>query len=170
MQSPTRIWRAAIAAGALTLSTFTGAAAEDRPPTPKETSMSATASGDFDVELQPLAPDEGWGEFGRMSIDKRFRGDLDAASKGVMLAAQTAVKGSAGYVAFERVTGTLSGRRGSFILQHSGTMAPGVEELSVAVVPNSGTDALAGLAGSMEIEIDESGHRYTLRYTLPRDD
>ncbi len=88
-----------------------------------------------------------------MSIDKQFHGDLEATSKGEMIATQTQVKGSAGYVAMERVTGSLSGRAGSFVLQHSATMNRGVPELSITVVPDSGTDELTGLTGKMNIII-----------------
>lgn len=84
-----------------------------------------------------------------------------------MLAVRAPVHGSAGYVAMERVTGTLGGRRGAFSLQHSGTMARGVQSLSVTVVPDSGTEGLAGLAGEMEISIDGGKHEYKFRYTLP---
>ena len=104
---------------------------------------------------------------GRMSIDKQFRGDLDAISKGEMLMAGTAVKGSAGYVAIEQVTGTLQGRSGTFILQHNGLMTRGAGELSVVVVPDSGTGELAGLTGKMAIEIAADGtHSFDFEYTL----
>ena len=84
-----------------------------------------------------------------------------------MLTATTAIKGSAGYVAIERVTGTLHGRRGTFVLQHSGTMTGGAQELTVTVVPDSGTDQLVGLAGEMTINVSEGKHSYDLEYTLP---
>ena len=130
--------------------------------------MTARASGPFEVKLTPRAIDdqaEG-GPRGRMSIDKQFHGDLEATSKGEMLTAGTGVKGSAGYVAIEHVTGTLHGRSGSFILQHSGTMTRGVPELTITVVPDSGTDELAGLAGRMTIEIEAGKHAYGFEYTL----
>jgi hypothetical protein len=85
-----------------------------------------------------------------------------------MLTAGTAVKGSAGYVALEQVTGTLNGRKGSFVLQHSATMDRGVPHLSITVVPDSGTDQLTGLAGSMNIIITEGKHSYDFEYTLPQ--
>ena len=103
---------------------------------------------------------------GRMSIDKQFHGDLEATSKGEMLTAGTGVKGSAGYVAIERVTGTLHGRSGSFVLQHSGTMTRGAPQLTITVVPDSGTGELAGLAGRMTIEIADGKHSYDFEYTL----
>src|ERR1700742_3392456 len=91
----------------------------------------------------------------RMSIDKQFEGDLEATSKGEMLAAGTAVKGSAGYVAIERVTGRLPCREGSFVLQHSATMNRGQPSLTITVVPDSGTNQLTGLTGKMMIEITD---------------
>jgi hypothetical protein len=101
-----------------------------------------------------------------MSIDKRFEGDLQGASRGTMLTAMTAVKGSAGYVAVERVTGPLAGRAGSFLLQHSGTMNRGTPGLSVTVVPDSGTGQLAGLSGSMTISRAGDGHTYEFEYAF----
>jgi hypothetical protein len=130
--------------------------------------MTARARGTFEVRLSPLAthaPDEA-GLLGRMAIDKQFRGDLEATSRGEMLTGGLIAKGSAGYVAIERVSGTLHGRSGTFILQHSGTMARGVPQLSVTVVPDSGTGELAGLAGRMTIEIDGGNHSYEFEYTI----
>jgi hypothetical protein len=130
------------------------------------------ASGTFEVKLSPLSTydesdDSG---LGRMSLDKRFRGDLDATSKGEMLTALTPVAGSAGYVAMERVTGTLHGLSGSFILKHDGTMRRGAPTLLVHVVPDSATGELEGLEGEMVIDIMGGRHSYTLSYTLPRAD
>jgi len=101
-----------------------------------------------------------------MSIDKQFHGDLEATSKGEMLSAMTSVKGSAGYVAIERVSGTLHGRHGTFILQHSGTMTRGAPQLSVTVVPDSATGELVGLTGKMTIKIADGKHSYDFEYTL----
>lgn len=123
------------------------------------------ASGTFEVTLSPQAATDD--SVSRMTLDKRFRGDLDATSKGQMLAAATAVKGSAGYVAIERVTGTLGGRTGTFMLQHSGTMTRGAPQLTISVVPDSGTDQLVGLAGTMTIIIANGQHSYQFEYTLP---
>lgn len=133
--------------------------------------MTMHANGRFDVKLEPRAPDHGHerehGEtIGRMSIDKRFEGDLQATSKGQMLAFLTNVGGSAGYVAMEIVSGKLHGRSGDFVLQHNGTMARGAKELSVTVVPDSGTGELRGLAGSMAIVINGGEHTYAFDYTL----
>lgn len=126
------------------------------------------ANGQFDVTLapQPHAPGLEQANLGRMTIDKQFQGDLEATSLGEMLSAMGQVQGSAGYVAIERVTGTLHGRRGSFVLQHRGVMDRGVPELSVTVVPDSGTEALSGLSGSMQIRIEEGKHYYTFDYML----
>lgn len=126
------------------------------------------ATGTFDVKLNPFPPDaytEGT-LLARLSIDKQFHGDLAATSQGQMLSAGTAVDGSAGYVAIERVTGTLAGRRGSFVLQHSGLMNRGAPHLTITVVPDSGTDELTGLAGAMTIHIADGAHSYTLDYSL----
>ncbi len=133
----------------------------------KDAVMTNRAKGTFDVKVIPQAVDAAaGGPFSRLFLDKQFHGDLEATSKGQMLGAGTAVEGSAGYVALELVNGTLSGRRGSFILQHNGTMKKGVPSMSVTVVPDSGTDQLAGLAGRMTIVIADGRHSYELEYTL----
>lgn len=141
-------------------------------PVQKGTAMPAHASGPFDVKLEPQEDKVGDPTVGRMSIDKQFHGDLEATSKGQMLTAMTDVKGSAGYVAIERVTGTLrtpgGSRIGTFALQHSGTLTRGAPLLSVSVVPDSGTGQLAGLAGKMTINIVEGKHSYDFEYTLPQ--
>ncbi|MGA8298140.1 MAG: DUF3224 domain-containing protein, partial [Terriglobales bacterium] len=108
---------------------------------PRGTSMTKHAAGSFDVKVIPQKPDNKEAEaanFGRMSLDKQFHGDLEATSKGEMIGAMTEVKGSAGYVAMERVTGTLDGRTGTFVLQHSGTMTRGAQSMNITVVPDSG--------------------------------
>jgi hypothetical protein len=135
--------------------------------------MTMHATGPFEVKLNVLEQynkNEGAG-LGRMSIDKVFHGDLEASSQGEMLTAMGTVQGSAGYVAIERVTGTLRGRSGSFALQHSSTMTRGNPLQSVIVVPDSGTGDLAGLEGSMTIVIaDQDGQRkhfYQFEYSLP---
>jgi hypothetical protein len=121
------------------------------------------ATGTFDVKLAPLTPQDAVP--GRMSIDKQFRGDLDATSKGEMLMAATAVQGSAGYVAIERVDGALHSRRGTFLLQHNATMNRGAGELNIIVIPDSGTGELTGLAGRMNIVIAADGtHSYEFDY------
>jgi hypothetical protein len=129
--------------------------------------MSKNASGTFEVKLAPLAEDKGEGSsLGRMSIDKQFHGDLEATSKGEMLTAMTEVKGSAGYVAIERVSGTLQGRKGSFVLLHRGIMTCGGQDLSLIVVPDSGSGLLVGLTGKMEIKIVEGKYFYEFEYAL----
>jgi hypothetical protein len=132
--------------------------------------MPTRATGTFDVKVNPLQTHDATpgSMLGRLSIDKQFRGDLDATSTGEMLSAGTSVKNSAGYVAIERVSGTLGGRRGTFVLQHSGTMNRGTPHLAVTVVPDSGTEQLAGLTGSLAIIIAPDGkHSYEFDYTLP---
>ena len=125
------------------------------------------ATGTFDVTVLPLAADSSnTGGFGRLSIDKRFSGDLVGTSLGQMLAANTAVEGSGAYVALELVTGTLNGRSGSFILQHNGTMSRGAPEMRISVVPDSGTDELTGLAGTLTIIIEGGKHSYEFEYKI----
>ena len=117
------------------------------------------------MKLTPQSTDP---VLGRMTADKQYHGDLDGTAKGEMLTGMTAVKDSAVYVAVERVTATLGGRRGSFILSHIGTMTRGAQNLSITVVPDSGTDQLTGIAGKMSITIDKDGkHFYDFEYTLP---
>lgn len=130
--------------------------------------MKQTAEGEFNVNLAPqaLADTDADPSMGRLSLDKQFHGDLEARGKGEMLSTRSNVQGSAGYVAIERVTGTLHGRKGSFVLQHSGSMDRGTPSLSVNVVPDSGTDELTGLSGSMTIDIRDGKHFYTFQYTL----
>jgi len=128
--------------------------------------MTNRASGTFEVKM---SPQDGEADMpvGRMSIDKRFEGDLVGTSKGQMLMASSgSVKDSAGYVAIEKVTGTLDGRSGSFYLQHNGVMTRGVGELAIAVIPDSGTDELVGLRGQMNIIIAAGKHSYEFEYTL----
>ena len=126
------------------------------------------ASGPFDVSLKPLPMDNEPGSemLGRMSIDKQYTGDLEGTSKGQMLTGGTTIKTSAGYVAIELVTGTLKGRKGSFILQHTGVMNRGAPSLVITVVPDSGTGQLEGIRGTMAIKIDGGKHSYELNYTL----
>ena len=129
--------------------------------------MTERATGTFEVELtpQPLADGEADAALGRLAIAKQFYGDLTGTSRGEMLSVKTHLPDSAGYVATEKVTGTLHGRRGTFVLQHSATVNRGEHQLTIAVVPDSGTGELAGLSGLMTILID-AGHRYVLEYAL----
>src|SRR4030095_14483583 len=134
--------------------------------------MTVHAKGTFEVELHPQGPqDKATGAtLARMSIDKQFHGDLEAVGKGEMLSAMTDVMGSAGYEAIERVTGTLHGRAGAFVLQHTGTMTRGASQLTVAVVPDSATGQLAGLTGTMTIDIVDGAHFYDFAYVLAEAD
>lgn len=133
--------------------------------------MTGHAKGSFDVKLAPVAlalddSDDGAAR-GRMSLDKHYHGDLEAASKGEMLTAMTGTQGSAGYVAIEKVVGTLGARRGTFVLQHFATMTRGAPKLEIIVVPDSGTGDLVGLSGTMNIIIAEGGkHFYEFDYAL----
>jgi len=131
--------------------------------------MTQTARGTFDIKLAvaPAAPGVEAAQLGRMSIQKQFHGDLDAASLGEMLAYRSPVAGSAGYVAMERVEGKLAGRSGSFVLMHLGEMAQGQQHLTVQVVPDSGSGELLGLSGTLSIDIRDGQHFYELRYRLP---
>jgi hypothetical protein len=132
--------------------------------------MTKQATGPFDVKLSPQSSDEepNGSTLARLSIDKQFAGPLSATSKGEMLSAGTRTTGSAGYVAIERVTGTLDGRQGSFVLQHHATMTRGTPDLKIIVVPDSGTGELIGLTGTMNIIIASGGkHSYDFSYTLP---
>ncbi|MCY7380187.1 MAG: DUF3224 domain-containing protein [Gemmatimonadaceae bacterium] len=136
----------------------------------REGSMMSRANGTFEVKVTPQSAD-GYADgatMGRLTLDKQFRGDLEGTSKGQMLTAITSVKGSAGYVAVELVSGTIAGRGGSFILQHSGTMSRGTQALTLTVVPDSGTDGLTGLTGTMVIIIANGTHAYEFDYSLPR--
>jgi hypothetical protein len=136
--------------------------------------MTQHAKGTFEVALAPLGDNPSGNDaadgttLGRMSLDKRFTGDLAGTGQGQMLTAMTAVAGSAGYVAIERVTGTLHGRAGSFVLQHTGTMNRSAPQLAITVVPDSGTGALAGIAGTFVIDIVDGKHFYRFEYTLPQ--
>jgi hypothetical protein len=132
----------------------------------QETALMNHASGSFEVKLNPQEDAVGDKSVGRMALDKQFHGGLEATSRGQMLAAMTEVEGSAGYVAIERVSGTLEGHSGSFALQHSGTMTRGVPQLTITVVPDSGTGDLVGLVGSMTIDIVEGKHSYDFAYTI----
>jgi hypothetical protein len=131
--------------------------------------MTHHATGTFEVKVTPQPPDDKSPDpnLGRMSLEKTIHGDLEATSTGQMLTAGTNVKGSAGYVAIERISGTLNGLKGTFILQHSGTMNRGAFQLHISVVPDSGTDQLTGITGTFNIIIAEGKHSYSFDYDLP---
>jgi hypothetical protein len=130
--------------------------------------MTTQAKGSFEVKMTPQSWSEAGADpaLGRFLLDKQYHGDLEASSQGQMLSAGTEEKGSAGYVAIEKVTGTLHGRSGTFAMQHNGVMNRGVPELTIKVVPDSGTGDLKGLAGAMTIQIADGKHSYELAYTL----
>ena len=129
--------------------------------------MQGEAHGTFEVDLRPIGGNDG--PIAVMSINKTFAGALHGSSVGQMLAFRTPVQGSAGYVAMERVTATLAGRQGGFTLQHNGLMTRGTPQLSVVVVPDSGSEGLLGLSGTLEITISEGRHDYRLVYSLPEE-
>ena len=131
--------------------------------------MPQVAQGSFEVKTAPLPPDDATAatSIGRYSLDKVYRGDLEAASAGEMLGAGNPANGTAGYVAIEHVTGTLHGKNGSFALQHFGSMHEGEFDLNVRVVPGSGSGDLEGIGGTLTIIISGGKHAYTLEYTLP---
>jgi hypothetical protein len=154
------------------LSASSQTSSQTQPPNPgvaQKEAVVAHARGPFDVKLTPHPFDEKNEDplLGRMALDKQFHGDLEGTSRGAMLSAGTGVKGSGAYVAIERVTGSLRGRSGSFVLQHSGTMERGTSHLTITVVPDSGTGQLAGLTGKMNINIADGKHSYDFEYTLP---
>jgi hypothetical protein len=130
--------------------------------------MTKLAKGTFEVKVTPLAAEENVGDptIGRLSLDKTFSGDLSGTSKGQMLGVGTDVKGSGGYVAAERVHATLEGKKGTFALQHTGTMQGGKFDLNVLVVPDSGTGELAGITGKMKIIIENGKHLYEFEYSF----
>lgn len=132
--------------------------------------MTHLSAGTFDVKMTPLPADAAAAgdTIGRMLLDKKYHGSLDATGKGQMLAMRTPVEGSAGYVAMELVIGKLDGRSGSFVLQHSGTMNRGAPTLTLTVMPDSGTGELAGLSGSMAIDIAGGKHSYRFDYSLAK--
>jgi hypothetical protein len=158
------IWVAAtLVAG---IGAVAGAQAQDAAPqVRREIAAMKHAKGTFEVKVTPQDGGED-PKLGRMALDKQFHGNLEAAGKGQMLTAATNEQGSAGYVAIEKVSGTLDGRTGTFVLQHTGTMNRGKPELSVTVVPDSGTGELTGLAGKMAIIIESGKHSYDFEYTL----
>jgi hypothetical protein len=167
---------AAVCLTPLLLATLSTQAQTRSQPDPKSSAptkkaiASLHATGPFEVKIDPQPPDEkgGGAAIGRMFLDKQFHGDLEATSKGTMLAAGTGAKNSSGgYVALEIVTGSLKGRTGTFVLEHSATMNRGVPQLSIIVVPDSGTGQLTGLSGKMNINIVDGKHSYDFEYTLP---
>jgi hypothetical protein len=157
-----------LVAAALFATTLLPLAAIQTPSTTKKATPMSAAKGTFDVKLTPQPATEGDDpSFSRMTADKQFHGDLQGTGKVQMLAAGTTVKNSGGYVAMEKVTATLAGRNGTYILQHSATMDRGVPNLSIVVVPDSGTDQLSGISGKFSIDIKDGKHFYSFEYFLP---
>ena len=136
----------------------------------KDSDVTQHATGTFEVKISPVDPAFKFDDnpISRMSLDKQFHGDLEAVSKGEMLSGGTPANGSGGYVAMERVSGSLGGRTGTFLLMHNGTMENGSYHLNVMVVPGSATGQLAGLSGKMEIIIQAGKHSYDFAYTIPK--
>lgn len=132
----------------------------------KEMKVTKRATGTFEVKLKPQE-DKGAEGLGRMTLEKQLHGDFEGSGSGQMLTAMTKVEGSAVYVAVERLTGRLQGRQGSFALHHTGVMNRGAQQLTINVVPDSGTDQLTGITGTMTIRIADGNHFYDLDYTLP---
>jgi uncharacterized protein DUF3224 len=129
--------------------------------------MTSRASGTFEVKVSPLILASADETRGRFSLDKQFQGDFTGTGQGEMLTAVGAVQGSAVYVAVERVSGSLHGQRGAFAMHHTGIMTRGAQQLSITIVPDSGTERLEGIAGTMTISITDGKHFYELDYTLP---
>ena len=132
----------------------------------KEMKVTKRATGTFEVKLVPQ-DDKGAEGLGRMTVEKQLKGDFEGSSTGQMLTAMSKVEGSAVYVAVERLTGTLQGKQGSFVLHHTGIMNRGAQQLSINVVPDSGTDQLTGISGAMSIKIADGKHSYEFEYNLP---
>ncbi|MEZ6092772.1 MAG: DUF3224 domain-containing protein [Pirellulaceae bacterium] len=126
-----------------------------------------TIQGEFDVNIVPVEGDDP--TMGQMKLDKQYHGALDAKGVGTMLTGMTAVQGSAAYVAIERVDGTLEGKKGTFLIHHRGIMTRGEPTLEVLIVPDSGTEELSGITGSMTIDIRNDKHFYELNYRIVDD-
>jgi len=172
MKNVSRIGTALLAAAlGFGIIAYTRVQSQENKTTQKGPLMTNHASGPFEVKMTPQKPDnpvEEAAKFGRMTGEKQFHGDLEGTSKVEMLAISPDAKGSGVYVALERVTGTLKGRRGSFVLHHTGIMNRGVPSLAIEVVPDSGTDQLTGITGKMAINIAAGGkHSYDFEYSLP---
>lgn len=133
------------------------------------TAMTQHAKGSFDVKVTPQPAEDGIGDpsIGRLGLFKQLHGDLEGSARGQMLAIRTAVEGSASYVAMDFVDATLAGRKGTFALQHVGTMGHGKTRLDITVVPDSGTGELVGIDGTFAITIENGAHFYDFAYTLP---
>ena len=132
----------------------------------KQQTKMTHATGTFDVKITPAPADDKNAAIGRMSIAKQWHGDMQGTSQGEMLTAQTDVKGSGVYVALEQFTGTVGGRKGSFLMHHTGIMTRGEPHLAISIVPDSGSGELRGITGTLDIVITEGKHSYDLTYTI----
>lgn len=135
-------------------------------PTKSESRPMQKITGEFEVKIIPSETDNP--QLGLMLLDKAYHGPLQGTAKGRMLTGMTNTKGSAGYVAIERIEGELAGKRGTFTIQHSGIMSQGKQSLTIQVIPDSGTDELVGLEGTMQIRIVDRQHFYDFEYSLPQ--
>jgi hypothetical protein len=158
------VYRLALALFCCVTATLASAQAPAKEPSPMSQRQ---AAGTFTVKMQPPATPPTPGDFVRLRLDKQFEGGLAGTSEVEMLASNGGDQGSGGYVALERFTGTLDGRRGTFVMQHSGTMTPAGSQIDVQVTPGSGAGELAGLEGRLTIRIEGKQHFYELRYSLP---
>jgi 2-methylaconitate cis-trans-isomerase PrpF len=162
-------FRSAISAASLIILLCLAAAAQNAAgnSAQKESAMTAHATGTFEVKMEPQSEEKTEGAtLVRTLLSKQFHGALEGTSKVEMLSAMSSVKGSAGYVAIEHFTGTLGGRSGTFVLQHSGTMTRGTPQLSITVVPDSGTGQLTGLSGKMTVDVSGGKHSYVFDYAI----
>jgi hypothetical protein len=153
------------------LSLFSIDVQAQKKPTPMKTTAPHIAKGEFEVKLLPQPADDNVGDpmIGRLSLDKTFTGGLTGVSKGQMLGSQSETEpGKGGYVAMERFVGTLDGKKGSFLLQHIGTMDGTGAVMDISVVPGSGADELKGITGKFVIKMDGKKHLYEFEYTLPK--
>ena len=132
----------------------------------KESSMTQHATGTFEVKMTPADDKSDDKSLGRMTFIKEWHGDVEGTSTGQMLTGGDVTKGSAAYVAIEKFIGTIKGRKGSLILQHSATMTRGAGQLTITVVPDSGTDQLKGISGKVGIKIEDGKHFYEFEYSL----
>ncbi|HLK05439.1 MAG TPA: DUF3224 domain-containing protein [Candidatus Acidoferrum sp.] len=158
-----RKWAAMILVWGMMIATAGSMLAQEKKGTEK-----MVAKGTFDVKMAPIdTAHKDEKAIARYSLDKVYHGDLDATGAGEMIASMGTVKGSGTYVAMEIVNGTLAGKKGTFALAHIGTQQGGQQNLSIRVVPDSGTGELVGLAGELKIIIAPDGkHSYEFEYEI----
>ena len=126
-----------------------------------------TVHGTFDVTMHPEPPysERDGVTLARAVFDKTFHGPLTATGRVEFLSVRAGE--NAAYVALERIEGTLDGRAGSFVVTHRALASRAAKTLQIEVVPGTGTGALAGLEGTIDVEIVEKKHHYTMTYALP---